>query len=91
MTHRRIELRLADGDELLTELRDEALRGVTLQQHVYDLLRARYLARRGQAPSELLWVPSVPQPPAARLDAATVPPNEAASAAAGAWLDMLDG
>lgn len=35
---------------------EPAQRGVTLAQHVYDLLRARFLARRGRAMGELLWV-----------------------------------
>jgi hypothetical protein len=88
--YRRVELRFADGDALLDELAQEATqRGVKLQQHIYDLLRARYLARRGQALNELLWVPIYPTPaplpsPAEALALPT------ANAAAEAWLDLLN-
>lgn len=75
------------GDAALAELLEEAeLRGVSLQQHIYDILRARYLARRGQALADLLWTPSAPTaaPP-------VVPPEPtAAASAAAAWLDMQD-
>lgn len=76
------------GDEALIELLEEAqMRGVSLQQHIYDILRARYLARRGQALADLLWTPGVlaaaPDPPP------PPEPSQAASAAA-AWLSMLD-
>jgi hypothetical protein len=92
MAYRRIEVRIGEGDDLLTELTGEAIqRGVTLPQHVYDLLRGRYLARRGQTLSDLLWVPGVPPPPASVvLDLVPEKANGAATAAAGAWLDMLD-
>ena len=83
-THFRID------DPLLAELEDEAtVRGVSVQQHIYDLLRARYLARRGQALGDLLWVPptltaqeKVPEPD---------PAPSTARSAAGAWLEMLEG
>ena len=78
-------------DPVLAELEDEATaRGVSVQQHIYDLLRARYLARRGQAFSELLWVPGAP--PATHETASEPDPAPStAQAAAGAWLDLLDG
>lgn len=76
-----------DGDPALAELLDEAeLRGVSLQQHIYDLLRARYLARRGQSIADLLWTPSTP----ATIEAAAAPEPSAAGAAASAWLDMQE-
>ena len=75
------------GDAALIELLEEAeTRGVSLQQHIYDILRARYLARRGQALADLLWTPGAPVAPAA---VAPVEPSAAASAAA-AWLDIQD-
>lgn len=74
------------GDPMLAELLTEAsARGVSVQQHIYDLLRARYLARRGQSLDALLWTPSgvaqgsEPEP--------VLPPDTAAAAAA-AWLDL---
>jgi hypothetical protein len=55
---RRIELRLAADDPMILELVQEArLRGVELTQHIYDLLRSRYLLRHGQSFQDLLWVP----------------------------------
>lgn len=75
------------GDEALIELLAEAeLRGVSLQQHIYDLLRARYLARRGQALADLLWTPNAA--PAQELASPPVP--TAAASAAMAWLDMAE-
>jgi hypothetical protein len=57
---RRIELRLAEEEPLLLELTQEAqLRGVELTQHIHDLLRGRYLIRRGQSLTNLLWVPAL--------------------------------
>jgi len=74
------------GDPALVELQEEAeLRGVSLQQHIYDILRARYLARRGQTLADLLWTPTAP----AAAPAAPPEPS-AAEAAAAAWLDMQD-
>lgn len=75
------------GDPVLAELLAEAAaRGVSVQQHIYDLLVARYLARRGQSLEALLWTPcgaapQAPEPPA---------PATAASAAASAWLGMSE-
>ena len=91
---RRIELRLSADDPMLHELVQEAqLRGVELTQHIYDLLRSRYLLRRGQSFQELLWVPGsaatespLHRPPAAAESAA----DPSATAAAGAWADLLD-
>lgn len=74
-------------DPMLAELLTEAaVRGVSVQQHIYDLLRARYLARRGQALGDLLWVPcgaalATPEP---------LPSATAAGAAAAAWLDLQE-
>jgi hypothetical protein len=89
MAYRRIEVRIAEGDDLLAELASEAVRrGVTLPQHVYDLLRARYLARRGQTMGDLLWVPGE-----AVSEPVEEPPSSPASAAAGAasaWLGMVE-
>jgi hypothetical protein len=76
----------AKGDKALAELLDEAeLRGVTLQQHIYDILRARYLARRGQAIADLLWTPTAPA-----ADSPAPPEPSAAGAAAAAWLNMTE-
>lgn len=77
------------GDPALDELLSEAqTRGVSVQQHIYDLLRARYLARHGQALSDLLWIPGVPSPVPLPEDPS--PPPTAAAAAAAAWLDLQD-
>src|SRR5215211_7714259 len=91
---RRIELRLAEDDPLLAELAQEAqLRGVELTQHIHDLLRSRYLIRRGQSLHDLLWVPGAP-PTSAAHDEGTANSEAqltaAASAAAAAWSDMLE-
>jgi hypothetical protein len=87
--YRRVELRFPDNDALLDELAEEATqRGVKLQQHIYDLLRARYLARRGQTLNELLWVPSLPTSTLA--PALEEIPTDAAANAATAWLSLLD-
>jgi len=75
------------GDEVLAELEAEATaRGVSVQRHIYDLLRARYLARRGQALRDLLWIPGEVAP-AVEEEA---PVSSAASSAAAAWLDLQD-
>lgn len=79
-----------EGDPVLDELRAEAAaRNVSLQLHIYDILRARYLARQGESYMQLLWTPTDPavQPPAAAPEA---PPTDPASEAASAWLDLLD-
>ena len=88
MASKRFEIRWPD-DAMLAELEAEArLRGVLLQQHLYDLLRARHLARHGEMTlSNLLWTPVAP------AEVPPVPPiNEderAATAAAAAWGEML--
>lgn len=75
------------GDPMLVELLAEAAaRGVSVQQHIYDLLVARHLARRGQSLEALLWTPcgTTPQAPE------PLAPATAASAAASAWLGMSE-
>lgn len=58
----RVELRLRTDDPMVIELMEEAnKRGVLLQQHIFDLLMARYLARRGDSLQALLWIPSAPE------------------------------
>jgi hypothetical protein len=90
---RRIELRLAADDPMLCELAQEAqLRGVELTHHIHDLLRSRYLLRRGQSFQDLLWVPSTATIDApARTPAPDPEPAAApsATAAAAAWADLL--
>lgn len=76
----------ADDPALAELLAEAAARGVSVQQHIYDLLRARYLARRGQSLDVLLWTPcgvavTAPEPPV---------PATAANAAAAAWLDLQE-
>ena len=91
---RRIELRLSADDPMLHELVQEAqLRGVELTHHIHDLLRSRHLQRHGQSFLDLLWVPGsaatespLHRPPAAAEPAA----DPSATAAAGAWADLLD-
>lgn len=86
----RIELRLRNDDPMVVELMAEVeVRGVTPQQHIFDLLRARYLARHGESLHAALWYPT---PDAGD---ATDPPNgsdsdEAPGArdAAAFWADM---
>jgi hypothetical protein len=93
-THiRRIELRLADDDPLLLELVQEAqLRGVELPRHIHDLLRGRYLIRRGQSLNDLLLVPgaapSEQSSPAPDPEPHSVP-DPSATAAAAVWTDLL--
>ena len=75
---------------VLDALRAEAAaRNTSLQQHMYDILRARHLARQGRSYLELLWTPTDPmvQPPTAPPEA---PPTDPAGEAASAWLDLLD-
>ena len=91
---RRIELRLADDDPLLLELAQESrLRGVELTQHIHDLLRSRYLLRRGQSLTDLLWIPGSAT---AESAAHTQDPNASpvsdvsATAAAAAWTALLE-
>jgi hypothetical protein len=90
----RIELRMITDDPLLEELTQEAeRRGVELQQHIYDLLRGRYLLRRGESLAELLWLPGTTA--AADTVAENAPTvssaatDRSASAAASAWTDLL--
>jgi hypothetical protein len=91
---RRIELRLAEDDPLLVELAQEAqVRRVELTQHIYDLLRSRYLIRHGQSLHDLLWVPGTREAsgPHDTLTTKSEPLlTAAASAAAAAWSDMLE-
>jgi hypothetical protein len=94
-THvRRIELRLAADDPLLLELAQEAqLRGVEITQHIHDLLRSRYMIRRGQSLQNLLWVPggATTESPARTPAPDSEPASDlSASAAAAAWTDLLD-
>ena len=91
---RRIELRIAEDDPLLTELVQEAqLRRVELTQHIHDLLRSRYLIRHGQSLHDLLWIPGAREasgPHDALTTSSEAPLTAAASAAAAAWSDMLE-
>ena len=90
---RRVELRLAGDDPVLEELTHEAQRrGVELQQHIYDLLRGRYLLRRGESLAMLLWLPGAPTTAGvaeAGAPNATAEADRSASAAASAWADLL--
>ena len=79
-----------EGDPVLDELRAEAAaRNTSVQQHIYDVLRARYLARQGQSYLALLWTPT---DPAVQPCAPPPPPElpDAASQAASAWPDMME-
>lgn len=91
---RRLELRLAEDDPLLTELAQEAqLRGVELTQHIHDLLRSRYLLRHGQSLHDLLWLPgpaTAPTRSSVPTPAADTPSTTAAGAAASAWSDVFE-
>lgn len=86
----RVELRLRNDDPMVVELMAEVgVRGVTLQQHIFDLLRARYLARQGQSLHAALWYPTpgggeVADPPNGS-DSDDAP---GARAAAAFWADM---
>lgn len=75
----------ADDPALAELLSEAAARGVSVQQHIYDLLRARYLARRGQSLDTLLWTPC-----GIRAEPESQVPVGAASAAASAWLDLQE-
>lgn len=89
---RRIELRLAADDPMLEELTAEAQqRGVELQLHIYDLLRGRYLLRRGESLIELLWLPGERVEAAANTAPGDAPGahDPAAAAAAHAWDELL--
>lgn len=75
-------------DPLLAELDDEAARrGVPLQQHLYDLLRARHLARQGDTLAACLWVPEGAAP--RTTDPTPTRTAQTAQAAANVWLDLL--
>ena len=90
---RRIELRLAADDPLLKELAREAeLRRVEFTHHIHDLLRTRYLIRRGQSLNDLLWsrAGSTAQPPPTPAPQPDSTSDPSASAAAAAWSDLLD-
>jgi len=89
---RRIELRLATDDPVLEELAREAeQRGVELQQQIYDLLRGRYLLRRGKSLAELLWIPGERAETGASTEPGTGPvaSDPVAAAAALAWDALL--
>lgn len=79
-----------EGDPVLDELRAEAAaRNLTVQQHIYDILKSRHMARQGKSYMDLLWTPSDPATKPAEA-APPAPPADAAGQAASAWLDMLD-
>jgi hypothetical protein len=91
---RRIELRMVTDDPLLEELSEEAeRRGVELQQHIYDLLRGRYLLRRGESLATLLWLPggySAAETTTEMADSGSATMRDpSANAAASAWADLL--
>lgn len=47
IAQKRVELKLPE-DEMFTRLEEEArLRNVSLQQHLHDIIRARWLAQQG--------------------------------------------
>lgn len=79
------------NDAMLKQLQDEALlRGVTLQQHIYDIVRARWLWQQGKS-IDPFWTP--PNPSSLAQDSPTPEDTSgsettsAAKAAAAAWLD----
>jgi hypothetical protein len=85
---------MVTDDPLLEELTQEAeRRGVDLQQHIYDLLRGRYLLRRGESLTTLLWLPgatsSVDAVEEIGAPSAAAVTERTASAAASAWADLL--
>jgi len=80
-----------EGDPVLDELRAEAAaRKVSIQQHIYDILLSRHLARQGQSYTALLWTPTDPPPGDEAASPGPPPPPDAAASAAAAWLDMTD-
>lgn len=90
---RRIEFTLfKEGDPLLAELEAEAaLRNVSLQQHIYDLLQARSNGRRSVSTAAMFWAGmeiAAEQQGAPAPDVPNAP--SAASAAAAAWLNPED-
>jgi hypothetical protein len=81
---------MVTDDPLLEELTQEAeRRGVEVQQHIYDLLRGRYLLRRGESLTTLLWLPG--EVPAAAPTEPECPDVTARPArdAATAWVELL--
>jgi hypothetical protein len=89
---RRLELRFSADDPVLEELSHEAeQRHVELQQHIYDLLRGRYLLRRGESLAALLWLPGERGEGAANTAPGQAPTarDPAAAAAALAWDELL--
>ncbi len=86
---RRLEFTLfKEGSELLAELEAEATaREVSLQQHMFDILKARSLARQGKDYNELLWIPRQAE---ATPESKAEQPKGAAGAAADAWLGMMN-
>ena len=83
----RVELRLRCDDPMVVELLAEmTTRGVTLQQHIFDLLRARYLARHGESLHAVLWYPTPPDSAASSAEAEVA--DTIASEAAAIWADM---
>ena len=88
----RFELKWRD-DAMLKQLREEAtLRGVTLQQHLYDIVRARWLWQQGKT-IDPFWMPTSPPASAPAQDSqpdGSVEPEttSAAKAAASVWLDQ---
>jgi hypothetical protein len=83
---RRVEIGIPHGPMLEELERAAVLREVELAQHCYDLLRAVWLAQRGEDMSSLLTVPG-----GAREEPAPPPSAEAAAAAAAdAWLEMME-
>jgi hypothetical protein len=89
---RRIELSWRD-DEMMRALDREAIdRGVSLQQHIYDIVRARWLAQQGKPLAPFYG--GGPSAPSVASESEPLPEepdtNEAAGAAAAAWLDLED-
>lgn len=87
----RVELRFlrAQPGPAYAELLEEAtLRGVSLSEHIHELLQHRFNARHGMPYIETLWVPTQPSTAATPP---SPPPNEdpapaGGRAAAKAWL-----
>lgn len=84
----RVELRLRADDPMVAELMTEASkRGVLPQQHIFDLLKARHLARLGDSLQALLWIPVAPeteQPP----NGSDTEGDETVQESADFWLNM---
>jgi hypothetical protein len=95
---RRTDIYIDMDDPAWCEVVTEAeLRGVTVQQHLYDLIRARWLARQGQARmADLFWLPGesppTPAPPTEPppVPDAPAPDHRPAEAMKDAWLGMLN-